>query len=399
MAAGVQRGSGPRNYGPPLDPRGARRLLQRLYGAALSGVDPEAAVVRALVSGEVRRALAGCRRVGIFAVGKAASAMARGARERLLPRGPALVVLPRGSSSRGLSGAHVLFAAHPRPDAGSVRAARRALRFFEGFRPDDAIVCLISGGASSLLALPRPGVTLAQKRRAVDALSRSGAPIQALNRLRISLSAVKGGRLGRATAARLITLVLSDVPGDRAELVGSGPTVRGRAGDVVRVVGTNAGGIRAAAREARRLGWRVVLAPAGLSGEAQSAGRRLARVARGLRGGTLLLAGGETVVVLESTRRRGGRSLELALSVALELDGEPGALWLAAGSDGRDGSSTAAGAFADSTTIARARRLGLDAHSTLRLHDTHSFFARLGDLWITGSTGTNVGDWVFLLRD
>ena len=382
-----------------MGPPSKRRLLQRLYGAALSGVDPEAAVARALASGEVRRALSGRRRVGIFAVGKAASAMARGARGRLLPRGPALVVLPRGGSRPGLPGANVLFAAHPRPDSASVRAARRALRFFEGFGSEDAIVCLISGGASSLLALPRPGVTLAQKRRAVEALSRSGAPIQALNRLRISLSAVKGGRLGRTTAARLVTLVLSDVPGERAELVGSGPTVRRRAGDVVRVIGSNAGGIRAAAKEARRLGWRVALAPAALSGEAQSAGRRLASVTRGLRTGTVLLAGGETVVVLGSARgSRGGRSLELALSLALELDGEPDAVGLAAGSDGRDGSSTAAGAFADGTTIARARRLGLDADSALRLHDTHSFFARLGDLWVTGPTGTNVGDWVFVLR-
>ena len=381
-----------------MGPRASRRLLQRLYGAALSGVDPEAAVVRALASGEVRRALSGRRRIGIFAVGKAASAMARGARARLLPRGPALVVLPRDTPPRGLSGASVLFAEHPRPDAGSVRAARRALRFFEGFGSRDAIVCLISGGASSLLALPRPGMTLAQKRRAVEALSRSGAPIQALNRLRIALSAVKGGRLGRTTSARLVTLVLSDVPGDRAELVGSGPTVRRRAGDVVRVVGSNAGGIRAAAKEAKRLGWRVALA-AGLSGEARAAGRRLARVARGLRAGTLLLAGGETVVVLGSARLpRGGRSLELALSAAVELDGFADAVWLAAGSDGRDGSSPAAGAFADGASVARARRLGLDPRSALRLHDTHSFFARLGDLWVTGPTGTNVGDWVFLLR-
>ena len=381
-----------------MGPRAKRRFLQRLYAAALSGVDPQVLVARALASAEVRRALSGRGRVGVFAVGKAASAMARGALA-LLPRGPALVVVPRGSSRRGLSGATVLVGAHPRPDAGSVRAARGAIRFFEGFDSGDAIVCLISGGASSLLALPRPGTTLAQKRRAVDALSRSGAPIQALNRLRISLSAVKGGRLGRATAARVVTLVLSDVPGDRAELVGSGPTVRRSAGDVVRVVGSNAGGIRAAAKEARRLGWRVALAPAALSGEAQSAGRRLARAARSLRAGTLLLSGGETVVVLESARRaRGGRSLELALSAALELDGPRDTAWLAAGSDGRDGSSTAAGAFGDGATLARARRLGLDARAALRRHDTHAFFARLGDLWVTGDTGTNVGDWFFLLR-
>lgn len=385
---------------------GRRMLLRRLYEAALSGVDPEEAVARALSRPAVKRALAGpgagtkAREVGILAVGKAAAGMTRGAR-RAAPRGRALVILPRGSSSRGLAGARVLFAAHPQPDASSVRAARAALRFFGSFGPDDAILCLISGGASSLLALPRPGITLAQKRRAVAALSRAGAPIRELNRLRIRLSAVKGGGLGRATRARLVTLVLSDVPGDRATLVGSGPTIRDRrrrrrSGDLVRVVASNADGIRAAAREARRAGLRVAAAPR-LAGEARLMGRRLARAARALAPETLLLAGGETVVALGRTRRRGGRSLELALSLAIALDGA-GAAWLAAGSDGRDGSSPAAGAFADGRTAARARRLGLDAAGALRLHDTHSFFERLGDLWAPGETGTNVGDWVFLYR-
>ena len=385
MAAGVRRGSGHRN------------LLRRLYGAALSGVDPEAAVVEALRSGEVHRALSGRRRVGVFAVGKAARAMARGARG-LLPAGPALVVLPRGSPRRGLSGATVLFASHPRPDAGSVRAARRAVRFFESFGPEDAIVCLISGGASSLLCLPRPGLSLADKRRAIDALARRGAPIQALNRLRTSLSAVKGGRLARVTRARLVTLVLSDVAGDRAKVVGSGPTVRERRGDVVRVVGANAGGIRAAAREARRLGWRVASGAAALEGEARLAARRVASGAARLSPGTLWVSGGETVVTLGASRGRGGRSLELALALAIALQGQADMAWLAAGSDGRDGSSSAAGAFADGATISRALRRGLDARAALRLHETHAFFARLGDLWSPGSTGTNVGDWLFLLR-
>jgi len=375
---------------------GRKRLLRRLYAAALSGVDPRAAVERSLSEAAVRSALSGRRRLAIFAVGKAAAAMARGARGAV-PRGPALVILPRGSSPRGLAGARVLFAAHPRPDASSVRAARAAIRFVEGFAPEDAIVCLVSGGASSLLALPRPGITLARKRRAVDALSRAGAPIQELNRLRIRLSAIKGGRLGHATRARLVTLVLSDVPGDRAALVGSGPTIRRRrrSHDVVRVVASNADGIRAAAREAGSLGLRVAMAPR-LAGEARLAGRRLAHTARGLAPGTLLLAGGETVVTLGRVRRKGGRSLELALSAAIALDRADGA-WLAAGSDGRDGSSPAAGAFADGATAARARRLGLDPERALSRHDTHAFFERLGDLWMPGETGTNVGDWVFFL--
>ena len=387
--------------------RARKRLLRSLFEAALAGGDPEAAVARALARSDVRGALSGRRRVGVFAVGKAAAAMARAAR-KTLPLASALVVLPRGHRVRGLAGASVLRAAHPEPDAASVRAAKRALRFFASFSSEDAIVCLISGGASSLLALPRPGLSLSEKRRRVRALVRSGAPIEAVNRLRTSLSAVKGGRLGKATAARLITLVLSDVPGDRAALVGSGPTVRGAPSDVapgsgarsdiVRVIGSNRVGLAAAARQARREGLSVVLSPKRLSGEARLAGRRLARRARRLAPGTVWIGGGETTVTLGSARARGGRSLELAFSAALALEGVAGLAWLAAGSDGRDGSSSAAGAFADGTTASRARRLGLDPGEALRRHATHALFARLGDLFVTGPTGTNVGDWVFLLR-
>jgi hydroxypyruvate reductase len=391
-----------------VDP--ARRgLLARLYGAALSGVEPEAAVRRALRRREIREALGGRRGVGVFAVGKAAAAMARGAL-RVLPGARALVILPRGHPAKGLSGAAVARAAHPEPDASSVRAARRALRFFAGFGAEDAIVCLVSGGASSLLTLPRPGVSLAEKRRRVRALVRSGASIAAVNRLRTSLSAVKGGGLAASTPARLVTLVLSDVPGDRARLVGSSPTIRarGRRGDVapgsgaprdlVRVVGSNRAGLSAAAREARRLGISARVARRRLAGEARTAGERLARRARALPPGTVWLEGGETVVALGSARERGGRCLELALAAACGLDGNPDVALLAAGSDGRDGSSSAAGAFGDGATVARARTRRLDPRRALATHATHALFARLGDLFVTGPTGTNVGDWVFLLR-
>ncbi|HEY1249650.1 MAG TPA: DUF4147 domain-containing protein [Thermoanaerobaculia bacterium] len=382
--------------------RRSRRLLRTLYGAALkgAGVDPEAAVVRALAGTDVRRALAGRRRVGLFAVGKAAAGMARAAL-RSFPRAPALVVVPRGDEARGLRGATVLRASHPEPDASSVRAARRAVGFFTGFTAGDAIVCLISGGSSSLLEHPRAGVSLAELRRRVRALSDAGAPIGELNRLRTRLSRVKGGRLGRATRARLVTLVLSDVPGDRPGVVGSGPTVRSkRRADVVRVIGSNRDGLAAAAREARRLGLRPVVSPRRLSGEAPRAGRALARRAKELPPGSVWLAGGETVVRLRASRARGGRSLELALSAALALQtpGDAGVSLLAAGSDGRDGSSPAAGAFAGASTIARARRRGLDPGEALRRHATHAFFERLGDLLVTGPTGTNVGDWVFLVK-
>jgi hydroxypyruvate reductase len=375
---------------------GGRRILRGLFRKALEGSDPRRAVARALTEPGLARILANARRVGVFACGKAASAMARGVPARL--RRGAMVVLPRGYPAGGLSTAEVLFSSHPEPDASSVHAARRALEFFSGFGPEDVILCLISGGTSSLLTLPRPGLTLAAKRRAVRRLMRSGASIVAINRLRKSLSAVKGGRLGRRTSARLVTLVLSDVPGDSPALVGSGPTVRGRRGDVTRVVGSNRLGLEAAAREARERGLEPRLLRRRLSGEASEEGRKFARSAARLAPGQVLLAGGETTVKLAGTHGRGGRNLEFALGAALALDGDPGITVLAAGSDGIDGSSKAAGALADGRTVARARRRGLDASRALARHDTEAFFEGLGDLVVTGPTGTNVTDWVFAVR-
>ena len=229
------------------------------------------------------------------------------------------------------------------------------------------------------------------------ALAASGASILDLNRLRTSLSAVKGGRLGRATRARLVTLVLSDVPGDRAATVGSGPTVRGRRGDVVRIVGSNRTGLDAAAREATRLGRRVARVPGRLSGESRRAGGRIARLGAALPPGAVLLAGGETVVTLGPRPGSGGRTLELALAAALAESS--GWTLLAASSDGLDGSSGAAGAWADGGTIARARRAGLDPEAALSRHDTRAVFEAAGDLFVTGPTGGNVGDWVFLVRN
>ena len=376
--------------------RGGRDLSSRLHRAALAGADPERAVRRALSRPDVARALAGARSVGIFAAGKAAAAMARGARSARPSR--SLIVLPRGHAPAGLDPRDVLFAAHPEPDGSSARAARQALAFFASFGAPDVILCLVSGGTSSLLALPRAGWTLAAKRRAVRELARTGASILALNRLRTSLSAVKGGRLGRATRARLVTLVLSDVPGDRAGAVGSGPTVRGRKGDVVRIVASNRAGLDAAAREARRLGWRVVRVRRRLAGEARAAGARLARAAAKMPAGSVLIAGGETVVTLGDKYGRGGRCLELALGAALELGGRKDVTLLAASSDGLDGSSGAAGARVDGRTLARSRRAGRDPESDLRHHDTRPLFEAVGGLFVTGPTGNNVGDWVFAAR-
>jgi hydroxypyruvate reductase len=379
-----------------MNEKGGRRILLRLFRRSLGGVDPRKAVSRALSWPRVSRLLGDARRVGVFACGKAASAMVRGVPVRL--RRGALVVLPRGYPAAGLSSLEVLFSSHPEPDASSLRAARRALDFFAGFGPEDVILCLISGGTSALLAMPRPGLKLAAKRRAVRRLMKAGASIVEINRLRKSLSAVKGGKLGRRASARLITLVLSDVPADRPALVGSGPTVRGGSRDVTLVVGSNRMGLEAAAREARRLSLWPRTIRRRLSGEAREAGKRFARSALKLEPGEVLLAGGETTVTLERAHGRGGRNLEFTLGAALVLEGARGVTVLAAGSDGIDGSSRAAGAFADGETLARSRRRGLDASRALARHDTEAFFGRLGLLLVTGPTGTNVTDWAMALR-
>jgi glycerate-2-kinase len=230
----------------------AGTLLRALLRAALAAVDAGRATASALSRRDVARALRGAGRVGIFACGKAATGMFEAAWR---PGREGLVVLPRGyAPPHRRPGARVLFAEHPEPDGASVAAARAAVAFFARFGPDDVVLCLLSGGSSSLLCLPRPGVTLARKKREVRRLVESGASIVEVNRLRTSLSAIKGGKLARATAARIVTLVVSDVPGDVPSRVGSGPTIRRRAGDLTHVTASNRDGLAGAAREARRLG-------------------------------------------------------------------------------------------------------------------------------------------------
>ena len=194
----------------------SEHFLGRLYRAALAAVDPRLVTAAGLRERAVAKPLREARRVGVFAVGKAAAGMFEAA---AAPGRKGLVILPRGyPAPPSRPGATVLFSAHPEPDASSVAAARAAVRFFSGFGPEDVVLCLVSGGSSSLLCLPRPGVTLARKKHAVARLVRAGSAIDAVNRLRTSLSSVKGGKLGRETEARLVTLVLSDVE-DRKSVV------------------------------------------------------------------------------------------------------------------------------------------------------------------------------------
>ena len=225
-----------------------------------------------------------------------------------------------------------------------------------------------------------------------------GWPIERINRLRASLSLVKGGRLAESTRARVVTLVLSDVPGGDFRIVGSGPTVsRRRKRDRAILLAGNRTGLEAAAKSARERGLRARIEPDLLSGEAAEAGKALAARLRAF-GPGVLLAGGETTVRGGSRRGTGGRNQELALGAATALAGVSGCSILSAGSDGIDGSSGNAGAFADGGTAPRAARLGISPGDFLRRHDSAGFFDLLGDGFRPGATGTNVADWVFALR-
>ncbi|MGH9443200.1 MAG: glycerate kinase type-2 family protein [Thermoanaerobaculia bacterium] len=368
----------------------ARRLLTELWRAALSAVDPES-----LVAGYLRtRRIAPTGRVGVFASGKAAAGMCAGVPRELLNEG--LLVVPCGTPVPRRLLRFARFAAHPDPDRSSLAAAKEAVDFFRGFGKLDMILALISGGSSSLLCLPSNGETLASKRAKVRRAGKEGWTIERINRLRSSLSLVKDGRLAEATPARVLTLILSDVPGSDFRIVGSGPTVsRRKAGDRAVLLADNRTGLAAAANFARSRGVPVRVERRRLSGEAAAAGEKFALRLRSL-GRGVLLAGGETTVRHTGRSGSGGRSQELALGAARVLAaGEAGQLVLSAGSDGIDGNSENAGAFSDRATLPRARELGLDPEQFLRRHDSATFFESLGDQFRPGATGSNVADWVF----
>lgn len=406
----------------------------RLFRAGVRGAHPKVLLRKPAVLEALRRAAeARGGRLVLLAAGKAALPMRREAL-RLLPRPPdaALLAAPEPPIRAG----------HPEPNRASLRAGARALRALKPLGAADTVVALLSGGASSLLALPAPGVRLEDLKLAVRALMRAGAPIGEINALRKHLSAIKGGQLARAAApAAVLQVLLSDVPGDDPALVGSGPFSpdpttfegvlsslrrRGVLGSLPRSVRRHldlgaarglpetpkagdpcfdgvrtvlAGGlddaIGAAAQEARLRGFSVRILPERLEGEARALGTKLGRRVRAevQRGGKplCLIGGGETVVTVEGGGR-GGRSQELALSLALEIEGLPGVVALAAGTDGRDGPTPAAGAVATGRTVAEARRRGLDPRRFLAENDSYGFFRRAGGLVVTGPTGTNVGD-------
>ena len=285
--------------------------------------------------------------------------------------------------------------AHPLPDERSLEAARAALEFAAGLGADDRLLFLLSGGASSLWCAPADGTTLADMRELTQALLHSGADIAELNAARIARSRIKGGGLARALgAAKLTTLAVSDVAGDDPAVIGSGPTVdeSGPVGDY-RVVASLGRALNAMRRAAEASGLRTRNLGAILYGDVEAVSADLATALAEARNARveLLIAGGEPTVRVRGTGL-GGRCQQLALLFARAIDGAQDTTALFAGTDGSDGPTGAAGAFADSTSAARARAEGLDLDDHLERNDANPLLERLADLFVTGPTHTNVND-------
>ncbi len=433
-----------------------------LFRQAVARVEPGRLVMEATgnLPTVIRRALE--QRTGrlcIVAAGKAALPMAAAAEDAL----PALAP-PPGPLGKGFQPAppiegfavvkpnaagppprrlQVLRGDHPLPGARSAAAARKVLAALESLGRADLAVVLLSGGASSLLMLPADGLSVEAVQTTTLELARAGAPIAALNCVRKHLSRCGGGNLARAAwPAPCLALVISDVPGNRLDTIGSGPTVpdpstyaealavieragrgaaippevrahleRGARGELPETakpgdpklehshtmrIGTNRMALEAAAARARALGYRTVVLEDELLGEAREVGRRLGERLRELaaagKGPLALILGGETVVTVRGEGGKGGRCQELASAAALALDGARGVVLLAAGTDGEDGPTDAAGAVVDGHSAARARALGIDLEAALARNDTYPALDRLGALLRTGPTGTNVMD-------
>lgn len=377
----------------------------------------------------------------VIGAGKAAASMA--AAVEAVWHGPLEgLVITRYGHAAPCERIEVVEAAHPVPDDAGLAASHRMLALAGSAGPDDLVLALISGGGSALLTLPAPGLTLADKQAVTRALLASGARIDEINCVRRHLSAVKGGRLGIAAhPARLVTLVISDVPGDDPSTVASGPTLpaptrtamareilsRYRidlpdaverhlardeggvrhddprlAGSSTHLIATPRLALEAAAGVARRHGVTPLILGDAIEGEAREVARTMARTVRQVvshgqpvSAPCVLISGGETTVTIgpeTPSGARGGRNVEFLLALALELDGQPGIHALAADSDGVDGTEPVAGAIIGPDTIAHARAAGLDPGRMLAIHDGHTLFERIGAQVVTGPTLTNVND-------
>ncbi len=413
-----------------------RALLRAMFDAAIAAAQPALCVPPNLP--EPPRG-----RLVVIGAGKASAAMARAVEEHWAGELSGVVVTRYGYHVP-CERIEIIEAAHPVPDAASVAAAERMLRAVHGLTPDDLVLCLISGGGSALLVRPLPGLTLEDKQAVNRALLKSGATISEMNCVRRHLSGIKGGRLGAAChPARLVTLLISDVPGDNPIDIASGPTVpdptrctdalailarygievppqvratldsgRGESlkpGDArlqraeLRMIATPQMALEAAAAVARRAGVAPVILGDSIEGEAREVGkvmagiaRQVARHAQPAAAPCVLLSGGETTVTVRGSGR-GGRNVEFLLALGIALEQHAGIHALAGDTDGVDGTEEVAGAYLAPDSLARATANGINARDSLATNDGHGFFGAIGDAVVTGPTLTNVNDFRAIL--
>ncbi|TGS10402.1 glycerate kinase [Mesorhizobium sp. M2E.F.Ca.ET.209.01.1.1] len=408
-----------------------KSFLTSIFNAAVAAADPEKTIRNHLPAKPKGRTI-------VIGAGKGSAQMAA-AFEKVWD-GPidGLVVTRYGYGAR-CERIEIIEAAHPVPDAAGLEASRRLLEKVRGLTSDDLVVALISGGGSALLPSPAPGLTLADEIAVNEALLASGAPIAAMNTIRKHVSTIKGGRLAAAAhPARVVSLVVSDIPGDNPALVASGPTVPDSgsradalasiaaygmklpasvmahinspaadaprsddprfAGNEVHLTASAGVSLEAAAAEAKRQGIEAVILSDAIEGEAREVGgvhaaiaREVATRNRPFKKPVLILSGGETTVTLRA-KGKGGRNSEFLLAFAIGIDGIDGIHALAADTDGIDGSENNAGAFADGSTVARMRAAGVDAKAMLAGNNAWTAFNAVGDLFVPGPTGTNVND-------
>ncbi len=434
-----------------------RKDASSILSEAIAAVDPSACIYRS-VKKEAESIIINERVYDIscydniyaLAFGKAAIPMSKAIEEILGESLTGGVAVTKQGFVGGLSKMEVYGTGHPMPDEHSVEAGKTLRAFLENTGEKDMIFFLISGGGSSLVTLPRKGVSIKDIVKLTDTLMRSGATIDELNTVRKHLCSIKGGGLAKmAYPSESLSLILSDVVGDPLDVIASGPTVPDRStfvefSEIVKrydlnispaveglledglegvieenptfgeplfertsyyLIGNNSLALHEADKKASELGYNTMVLTSSVVGEAREVAKVFAAIAREERSrGTPLptpaciLAGGETTVTMKG-KGGGGRCQEMALSFGIEVPGLSGVLFLAAGTDGNDGTTDSAGAFADGETVQRGRNLQMDAKSELYVNNSHSYFRETGDLIFTGATGTNVMDIYIVLVD
>ncbi|SDB60306.1 hydroxypyruvate reductase [Agrobacterium fabrum] len=408
----------------------AKDALNRIFMAAVASADPAKVLQQHLPSPPKGRCV-------VVGAGKASAAMAAALEEAWPHVDLSGVVVTRYGHAVPTSRIEIIEASHPVPDDKSAEAAKRILAAVEGLTADDMVIALISGGGSALMVAPAEGMTLADKMAVNRALLASGATISEMNAVRKHLSRIKGGRLALAARpAKVVSLLISDVPGDDPSEIASGPTVADpsdiatvreivaryaldlpetvrkvlekgeetpKSGDIeedVRMIAAPSLALQAAADEAVKLGLTPLILGDSLEGESRDVGAVMAGIAssasrKGLpvKGPAVLLSGGETTVTIgKGPAGKGGRNTEFLLSLALTLKGAAGIWAIAGDSDGIDGVEDAAGAVVTPDTLARMRAAGVDPRQSLVSHDSYTAFKAAGDLVVTGPTLTNVND-------